>query len=718
MKTPTPNFNNRVVKIAGEVPLLLFKVYYDASNFLRLSTKYVLVSEATEVQYKPYIEELISLRYGGNEDDHLFAPNELEISLIRNSETANFLDRYVKGQKVEAYFWFESLYFQTDLLPMGIFKINEVRDIGLGSFRLHCLSDESKFFEEQPIDLLNDTDYPSMLPGNKSEPWPMVLGDFTNPATSQYRYMDAYRPKLTICYCIDEGEFKFLNYRHGEKDPQSVTTRAFQYEAVGGGLFSTIEDDVETRAWQQSITANHERIIDIDPYTAVDRGYARAIRILPAKPATDNVCPDWKDACDLNRNSVATLSAFLDTLSLEFNELEEIGSILPASETNRFVFRFGLNLDAVVGSVTVRLFYDGTQRISQVFNTTGYKISSGWWGSPDPLDMTKLKIQASIGVGSGADIDGFHVWILYWSEQNVPPMIWAPKKAPRRRGRTIAANRSMKEIPDKTEPEYKLSEIFAEAQGPANYSGIGPMDYTHILASLYFILGRMVGYPDTEIDRIGSWYSVYLDMGDNWKFGINLHTKENPKLLLESGLEEAQLKMWRNCDNMFAIFRSNKAAASPDMVFSEQKENVYNLIDFRWGYTDVFYNKFDLKYRWGPGKNEFQEVYQKDKDNDSDLLASFNSYGIESPWPSPEFEWVQDEATMDLIFGVLKTIYSASRIWVEFKTTHIGCLLELGDTIRTNHSSQTWSESAIDFQVVQIEQEDINFLIRAIEVRT
>jgi len=139
--------------------------------------------------------------------------------------------------------------------------------------------------------------------------------------------------------------------------------------------------------------------------------------------------------------------------------------------------------------------------------------------------------------------------------------------------------------------------------------------------------------------------------------------------------------------------------------------------DFNWGYTDAFYNKFELKYRWGPGKNEFQELYLKDRSNDGDLQTSYANYSnIESPFPFPEFEYVRSKDVMDLIYPLLKKYWKQLKIWIEFETSLVGCLLELGDTIQINHSAQTWTQGDKNFQVVEIEQDNNKVFIRAIEV--
>lgn len=718
MKSATSAFITRLANIANEKPRWLAKIYYgtEVNDYFLCSTDRIKILGFGICN--PYIKQFGTLRIGVDEDTFFAPPNEVEITLMRNSTTENLLNSYAIGKKVQLWQWFLGLPSYSDALPLGTFIIQNPPDIALGEFTISCVSDESKMYEEIPKELLNLTDYPDMMEENNNNPWPIILGQLLNSGNSEDLYLNSYRSIVGIAYCIDKGLYKFLYYRHGSVNREVGIGTPYQYEDVAGGLYAALEFNEGVAVYNEE-TGDYYRVINVNPYDAINQGYSRSLRILPTKEASDNNVPTWKYACDLDRTTEAYLDNTIgwDTLSLEFTECQNIGINLPPGENSYFRIRAAMNIEWLTYQATIQFWYDnllGTpvKRLEETFDTTGYHITASTFTDPDgiPLDLSKAKIVIQVPAAQKAKIDGLHIWLQYWSERDAVKIILRDKAIRRRQ----TGGRSIRFIPDEREVPFKLSRIFVDGKGPSDQSGKG-WYYYHPLSILYFILNKMALVPSGEIN-VDQWDDIYTDMGLVWLFGKNVHQKVNPKELLETCLRECFLKMWRNADNKFEVFKVN-TAHTPDMIFSNQSSNIYIMKDFKWGYTDAFYNKFELKYMWSPAKNDFQEIYLKDRNNDADLQSSYTNYSnIESPFVYPEFEWIHQIGVMDKIYAELKKYWKQLKIWIEFDTSLVGCRLEPGDTIRTNHSSQSWVEASKDFQVLSIDQNNNIVNIRAIEV--
>jgi len=720
VKTPTLAFNTRLPKIAGEKPLILAKIYYDDSNFFLCSTERVKIESDI---YNPWVVNFGTLNMEISEGVHFAPPNQIDITLVRNSTTENLLGAYTKFKKVQLWQWFESLSLWNDALESGTFVIDKITNIELGQFTISCISDEGLFLDDIPKEQLNSTDYPMIPLDNEGLPWPTILGDMKMSSSEENRYLRAYRHKACVARCIDMNTMKFLVHRHPSVNCQSIDYGCEVIQAeqgLAGSIEKFASNLMEGQKNWDEISGDYYRIADLKPYDSTNKGYGRIIRILPRHPWSDNNVADWYNACDLDILTYAHLSGTNRMLSLGFLfkiDCGNIGQYKPDGITYYYRILVACNIVELSGGIVwLRYGVGGTQHLEQGFTTTGYHITSSYIQSAVPLNLYLNWVQAEVTSGNSASIDGLHFYIEFWSELE-PTRTKLIPTAPKRQETNL--RRGIEFLRESLEPSQKLSNILIEGEGPADQSGqLGPS--SHPLTILYFILTKMVGVPGSEID-LSSWTPIHSRYGSFWIFGKCVPEKVNPKEFINTLLHESMLGLYRGADNKFKLFEINYANPSPNMVFSNKKGDVYLMKNFNWGYTDAFYNRFNLKFWWSWVASFFQEDYLKDRANDytpyaESLLESYEKYGVESSYPFEEFEFIYDKAVMDLIFAKLKKYWKQLKIWIEFDTSLVGCLLELGDTIQVDHSAQTWAQASKNFQVTKIEQNNNRVHVKAIEV--
>jgi hypothetical protein len=270
-------------------------------------------------------------------------------------------------------------------------------------------------------------------------------------------------------------------------------------------------------------------------------------------------------------------------------------------------------------------------------------------------------------------------------------------------------------VKTKINPDVKLNNVFGEIKGIADQSG-NSWQTGHPVQIIYAILKGIAGLPSEELDA-SQMDLVYDDMGIVWEMGRFIDNPMNIKQMLSDCLQSANLFLFRGADDKYKIVRYNKARTSPDMDFSDNEFDVHLMKDFRWGFTDTFFNLYNLEFHWDANKNEYREKYSQDYESDADLRMSYVGYNsIEVEYPYVESRWINSLAVMDLLYLELKKYWSKLKIWIEFETSLVGCLLELGDTIQVNHSAQSWTQEDKNFQVINLEQNNNTMRIKAIEV--
>lgn len=275
-------------------------------------------------------------------------------------------------------------------------------------------------------------------------------------------------------------------------------------------------------------------------------------------------------------------------------------------------------------------------------------------------------------------------------------------------------------VKTKVNPDIKLENVFGEIKGMVdqspNYWQTG-----HPVQIVYAVLKSIAGLPSmpdpaSELDEV-QMDSIYEEMGTSWEFGRFLENPMNIKELLRDCLQSANLFLFRGADNKFKIVRYNKVKANSDITFTDGDASVYLMKDFCWGFTDSFFNQFNLEFHWDANKNEYREKYTKDRTNDSDLQTVYERYSeTEIEYPYVESRWINSLAVMELYYAELKSYWSRLKVWVEFETSLVGCLLELGDTIKIDHSAQVWGVDAKKFQVMSLEQMSNIVRVKATEV--
>jgi len=716
MKSPSSAFNTKLLKIAGEKPLILAKIYYGTgvNDFFLCSTERVKIGSNI---YNPWVANFGSIRFSVDEDICLSPPNEVDITFFRNLTTANLLNPYAIGEKVILWQWIDELInFSTDSLAIGTFKIQSIEEIEFGNFRIRCVSDESRH-KDIPMEKINKANYPAMNEDFQDQVWPFVLGNMLNPTGDTYRYLDTYESNAVPCFCIEKDLYKFLAYKHASIQAQNLGARA--YKIVGknslyASLYSLITDSVVWSAQAET----YGRIVDINSSDEMNYGNARMIRLLPEKTGADNNCSTWYRACDRDRDTLCGMNVTDNILHLGFNNIEGIGNFIPQGWTDNAYYRLkiALNIDTISGTLRVQLLRDSTVLFTEDFTTTGYKLLAATWSDPGGaiLELSRFSIKVSLISGPLAAVDGVHIIVGFYDSMDVNQYILYTRESDirevRKQGYEVSPIGIRAVI-----PEWKAGQIFVEMAGPQKQVPGYSWDYRSPCSHLYFILSKILETPDTEIHGT-NWDAINTLLGSWWTARAIYQTISSADLL-ESLLRESFLKMWRDSENYYRLFRFNKAAASPDMVFSDKKESVYLIKNFNWGFTDNFYNRFDLKYKFDAGKNDYVRIYFKDRNNDSDLQISYENYSnSERSYPYPEFEWVRENSVMDLIYAELKKYWKQLKIWIEFDTSLVGCLLELGDTIQVDHSAQTWVQASKNFQVMEIEQDNNRFHIKAIEV--
>jgi hypothetical protein len=714
MKLATPTFLNRLIgaageKITGENPVLLAQISlgYPYSGTILVSTERIKIGTNL---YNPWVVQFGSIRFSLNEDNFLSSPNSFEMTLIRNSETEKLLNSYQKINKVILKQWFMSLTSESDALPEGTFIVDGIEDIQQSSFKVKCVSDESKLIVELPQEMLNKTDYPMLLNENEDIHRPLVLGKmYPKNSTSDYAYINVHLQDCSPAFCVDTENFKYLAYRHKNVDGKALNTYyAFQYLS-GQKLFAELSyfsayHNPTTKEWQ----------IDIADPGAATLGDMRSVRIMPKRPRTlglhINTALYWEKACDLDRNSKSWLNSIHPKLSLNFDRIEEPGNYKPLWDPGWYWrAKLAFNLDIISG--TVQCAVSGVGYVE--FSTPGYKETPYLVSNSPNLSSQDLYVWINLVSGTYAWIDGVHLIVDFWDDMGIE-VEYKMRRIPQSNF-DIIFKRGLERIVIRKEAEIKLNEIYGWMQGPDDVSG-NLWNYDHPINLLYLILNKMAEVDSAEIDA-SNFNSVYTAIGTGWSFGYFVDSPKTAKEFLQSCLRESNLKMFRDALNKFRIFRSNYAAASPHMVFSDKKAHVYIMGNFKWGYTNTFYNYFDLKYKWDYGKSEYQKTLLKTPDNDSDLGTSKTRYSnTVSEYSYPELDWIRNESVVNLLFSELKKYWKQTKIRIELDTSLVGCLLELGDTIQVDHLAQRWTQASKNFQVMDIEQDNNRVHIRAIEV--
>jgi len=717
MKSPSSAFNTKLLKIAGEKPLILAKIYYGTgvNDFFLCSTERVKIGSDV---YNPYVKEFGDIEFNIGREGSIASVNTAEVTLIRNATTDNLLIPTAKNKKVHLWDWFEGLTSFSDALPIGTFVIGLISNVSQSTFTVHMVSDETKFEKEIPENILNKTDYPNMNEDYIDQVWPLVLGDMASPGYGDFtsQYLDGYKVNLAPCFCIDKSLYKFLAYRHGSISPLIMSSRAFKLELgqkIYTELYTSWGDPFPGPCWS-GVSGNYFKIVDVNDFDLTSHGNERRVRILTTQEGTSNNVDDWQNACDRDLDSVAHLDATDNILHVKCENIKGIGEYIPpgwAATRSMYRVKCAMSIKAISGTVSMQLFINGTPHPSDSFNTVGYKEKTNWNSVNDILEANKYSIKITLTGGTSAEIDGVHLIVCYWDnmEINVPPDRRYIKAKKRRTEGSIATDYPI------DVPEFKGGQIFAEIEGPADQSGQG-WDFRHPLAHLYFLLVKMGGFLSSDLNLI-NWDSIHGEMGAGWATHIAIIQKRKLIDWCDQLLRECGLKMWRDSNNLIRIFMINKASASPDMTFSNQSADVYLMKDCKWGYVENFYNKFDLKYQWDHGKGEYQSFYLKDKNNDADLEDSYENFSnVEMPYPYPEFDWIREFSVMDLIYVKLKKAYKDLPIETEFDSGLICTLLELGDTIQSDHTAQNWNMGDKNFQVLGISRNNNRFHIKAIEV--
>jgi hypothetical protein len=361
-------------------------------------------------------------------------------------------------------------------------------------------------------------------------------------------------------------------------------------------------------------------------------------------------------------------------------------------------------------------------RVTTIFSTapigTELNIPQGRLSIGTNFDPADVKIALIWGnvPGYPIKVDGLHLIVDYYEDMGYALrrkyVFFPPYKSFRYIGLVRQPNGYVK---TKINPDVKLNNVFGEIKGIADQSG-NSWQTGHPVQIIYAILKSIAGLPSAELDAL-EMNSIYNDMGTVWEMGRFLDNPMNIKELLSDCLQNANLFLFRGMDNKYKIIRYNKSKTASDMSFSDSQFDVYLMKDFKWGYTDTFFNLYNLEFHWDANENEYREKYKQNYESDADLRTSYMGYNnIEVEYPNIESRWINSLVVMDLLYAELKKYWSKLKVWIEFETSLVGCLLELGDTIQVSHSAQTWNETDKKFQVISLEQDNNTVRIRAIEV--
>jgi hypothetical protein len=597
---------------------------------------------------------------------------------------------------------------------MGQFFIDSVEEVTEGQVIIACSTDEGKLIKEKPERQLNQTDYPELPNDSKDVRWPMVLGDLYESGNDR-AYLMQRIGNACPAFCIDGDNFKYLAYRHQNVDGKAVNPNwIFQYfpamrQLAEFGYFSVTHSP-----------GNNEYYIDINVPDGVGLGECRIMRVIPEKIITaSTTCTDPVKAIDLDRDTYAIFGSVTNYLNLQTDHLKSIGTYKPSWDPGYYyIVRLGFNLRNVNGTWGVQVISHGyvANYSATGYNETGIIIQSN---NPD-LDVLSVLFRIG-GDTTHAEIDGVHFKIEFWDDMGISYET-TRVRIPRNNFDLMFGRGYKREVVRKDE-HIKLNEIYALVQGADDPPGSYPAwAYDHPVTIIYYLLNKLAEVPESEIDLV-NFNSVYTDMGSSWSFGRFLDEPRTVKELLQSCLREANLKMFRGEDNKFKLFRWMRAAATPDLVFSNASRNPLLMKDFRFYLSDVAYNWFDLEYRWNYAKGEFGKRLQRTPNGELEgglgntfCNSSYEKLGnVKSEYPWPQLEWVRGAVTADLHFSEILRCWWKPATIVEFASSLAAGVLNPGDTIRTNHPGQRWLEANMDFQVLDVEKNGNQIDLRAIE---
>ena len=727
MKTWTAPFTTKVEKLQGEQPCKLVHINYGTSSHLYLTDADQTIVLGGNTYY-PYILSMGSLSFEMPEEDVIGTVANLDIQIMRNATTDVLLNNLTKNRNVEIWQYFIGL-ADADKLALASLIIENIVDVNQSQFTLKLKQNELKL-KEIPDKEFNKTDYPFVLEENIGIGVPIVLGDVKT--ASPYTDRKSYRSRKCSAVagmCSDKNDFKFLGHKlAGHTIAGHTPPQAFKFES-GWGLYAYLESDGIGQSDGNIVyaqdTSGNGLAIDLNTPFATYPGTRRKVFIPPDIEGQNNQASQWKNASDENSLTACNVDD-AQILQIGFSDK---GSFLKNADVVLRYVGFRINSTIAGGTAT---FYWGRYGGTEYTLGTGSLVAGYYYTIPE-LDLDTyelsdyyLKVVGGGGVGASVTIDDCFIELVYkdgmdtlkkivnaspaekWAG-HLPGMIRAEEK------RWLAGNKI-----------NELNEIFFEMGGINTVIQPISTSYTYNtpIYCLYALLKFICGLTDSEIDgnSTDSAYSHLNTLGLN-NCGWQIKEKNNASIYLRELLTQSMLGLFRGYDNKWKLFKVNKAESTIP-VFRDLDQHdaltspaiVYQMTDFKFYQSEVFYNKFILNSHYNTGLGNYDSKLTKDRINDTDLATSYSNYNNDERLFELDCNWLRQSTVVTNLFTVLKKWWKQTKLIVEFDTNLVGTKLELGDTIEVNHKAQTWQSDLKNFQVIGLGQTGNTIHVKGIEI--
>lgn len=672
MKTATANFKTETNKPHGTSPVILAKIFYGTSSFFLCSTKKVTIGIDT---YKPYIVSFGSINYGVPEGPGLGIRASCEIILNRKifaesgggteNVSENLLTQKSKGKKVQLWQFFEGL-VDADKLPIANFIINDVNEIEGQLLKLDCVAPEFLLEKEIPKLKFNKIDFPDLFDVDINFPRPIRFGNLRYPSgisnTKEYIFFNRPLVSPAPAYLTDIVNFKFVF--HETADASSIAfpehSEFLEWFSQWNTYASCRNITYSAKVWTHSVSGGRN-IIDMDALLNITpNGRYRTARIMPSEAHFNNTASQWKNAIDLDDNTICVIGAG-ENLMVFFDQKSAL------SETTLISATISFNVTAI-GATPTMTVYDGTiggtENSRGTFTTTGFKEIS----TPTLTEVGfpvgyYLKIAVPAGAGNSCSVDGLHIRLVFESNKRMAAgfdmgqsqqWIWIPYKNPI--DRHFMGPGYWKPIDPAIPPSWQGSTF----SNNFFYNGVGltfdtdskGYDYENPVYFIQYILRQILGYASTELNY-GTFTATHSWLANasgsptetfrTWKFGGCINTNRAGGEWLTNILAQCACWLYWGAEGGWNLFPINYNSQIVGILTFKDIDSIRPLINFKLARSQNIYNRYVFNFAFDYAQGNFRNQIIYDQVNKTELATSVIDYG-EKTYPLSDYYFIHRES--------------------------------------------------------------------------
>ena len=258
--------------------------------------------------------------------------------------------------------------------------------------------------------------------------------------------------------------------------------------------------------------------------------------------------------------------------------------------------------------------------------------------------------------------------------------------------------------------------MFAPYDGPDAVIQPGSISYAYNspIYIIYYVLNTTLGFSTSQINA-ASFDAAYTYLitdtaarFNNWSFGRQFMEQIASIDMVADFARLCGLIPFLSADGTWKLALHNQAG-TPVETFSDISTD-FPCKDLIWDWSQAYASRFRFNWQWNPGPQQFTQHLLVNKDISVSAFLSnaktqctnaFNNYGADVTAEDLDLFWVWDSATAENVAKIFINYMAVRRRKIRFKSKISAAKLEIGDTIRTFHLSQTWTTTK-DFQVREV----------------